>query len=63
MLSETTHILLFILLAIFIGIFIGYFLAKMPTESMDEPEVNSDMHVDPSTGIVSDDSLLNHGKR
>ncbi len=62
MFNNTTEVLLFILLAIFIGIFIGYFLAKMPEATTEEGEEN-DMHVDPSTGIVSDDSLLNHGKR
>ncbi len=62
MLADTTQLLFFIILAIFIGIFIGYFLAKIPEDSIEEDDLNTDMHVDAATGIVSDDSLLNRGK-
>ena len=63
MLEIATQITFFLILAIIIGIVIGYLLAKVPTVESDEGEINNNMHVDTSTGIVSDDSLLNRGGR
>jgi len=62
MLEDTTQTIFFILLAILMGIIIGYFLAKTPHIQEDEEELETDLHVDAVTGIVSDDSLV-RGKR
>jgi uncharacterized membrane-anchored protein YhcB (DUF1043 family) len=56
MFNEKVEIIFFILLAVLIGIMIGYLLAK--SSKNQEEEIDSDMHIDATTGIVSDDSLF-----
>jgi uncharacterized membrane-anchored protein YhcB (DUF1043 family) len=56
MFNEKAEIIFFILLAILIGIMIGYLLAK--SSKNQEEEIDSDMHIDATTGIVFDDSLF-----
>ncbi|MCH9741260.1 MAG: hypothetical protein K0U38_10565 [Epsilonproteobacteria bacterium] len=58
MLELISQITLFIVLAVLFGTVIGYLLAKPPHLNNHEEESNTDLHIDATTGIVSDASSI-----